>query len=157
MRRHSKGETTMRTLTKVSARLIAAVLAVASVAPAALAQNQLFAARVNVPFAFETSSGQHFQPGVYTIRINGMQTMVIRGATTSGLAMIQAQANEGRPAAQGKAVFTHYGDKYYLRSVSVAGSSTRLLFGRSKEERKIEIANSKTPSAVELALLQEGR
>ncbi len=147
----------MRTLTKVSARLIAAVLAVASIAPVVQAQNQLFAARVNVPFAFETASGQHFQPGVYTIRINGTQTMLIRGATTSGLAMIQAQANEGRPAPEGKAVFTHYGDKYYLRSVSVAGSSTRLLFGRSKEERETQIAAGKTPSAVELALLQAGR
>jgi hypothetical protein len=157
MRRHPKGETTMRILTKVSARLIAAVLAVATVAPVAQAQNQLFAAQVNVPFAFETSSGQHFQPGVYTIRINGSQTMVIRSATSSGLAMIQSQAYEGRPAPQGKAVFTHYGDKYYLRSVSVAGSSTRLLFAKSKEERETQIANGKTPSAVELALLQAGR
>jgi hypothetical protein len=147
----------MRTFTKVSARLIAAFLAVASVATVAQAQNESFVARVNVPFAFETVSGQQFQPGVYTIRINSMQTMVIRSATSSGLALIQTQANEGLPSPQGKAVFTHYGDRYYLRSVSVAGSSTRLLFGRSKEERKIEIANSKTPSAVELALLQEGR
>ena len=147
----------MRTLTKVSARLIAAVLAVASVAPVAQAQNESFVARVNVPFAFETVSGQQFQPGVYTIRINSMQTMVIRSATSSGLAMIQAQADEGRPSPQGKAVFTHYGDRYYLRSVSVAGSSTRLLFGRSKEERKTQMATGETPSAVELALLQAGR
>ena len=123
----------------------------------AQAQNQLFAAQVNVPFAFETSSGQHFQPGVYTIRINGSQTMVIRSTTSSGLAMIQSEAYEGRPAPQGKAVFTHYGDRYYLRSVSVAGSSTRLLFGRSKEERETQIANGKNPSTVELALLQAGR
>jgi hypothetical protein len=147
----------MRILTKVSARLIAAVLAVATVAPVAQAQNQLFAAQVNVPFAFETSSGQHFQPGVYTIRINGSQTMVIRSTTSSGLAMIQSETYEGRPSPQGKAVFTHYGDKYYLRSVSVAGSSTRLLFAKSKEERETQIANGKTPSAVELALLQAGR
>jgi hypothetical protein len=147
----------MRILTKVSAGLIAAVLAVATVAPVAQAQNQLFAARVNVPFAFETSSGQHFLPGVYTIRINGSQTMVIRSTTSSGLAMIQSEAYEGRPAPQGKAVFTHYGDRYYLRSVSVAGSSTRLLFGRSKEERETQIANGKNPSTVELALLQAGR
>jgi len=94
---------------------------------------------------------------VYTIRINGMQTMQIRGATSSGLAMIQQQANEGLPVSQGKAVFTHCGDKYYLRSVSVADSSTRLLFGRSKEERQNEIADGKTSSAVELSLLQPGR
>ena len=57
----------MRTLTKVSARLIAAVLAVASLATVAQAQNQSFVASVKVPFAFETASGQYFQPGVYTI------------------------------------------------------------------------------------------
>ena len=148
----------MRTsmIQKVSAGMFAAVLAVASVAPVAQAQNQRFA-QVNVPFAFETSSGQHFQPGVYTISITGMETMLIRSATSSGLAMIRQQASEGLPVAQGKAVFTHYGDKYYLRSVTVAGSSTRLLFSTSKEERQTQIAAHKTPSAVELALLQAGR
>src|SRR6202034_2248363 len=117
----------------------------------AQAQNELFASRVNVPFAFEIVSGQQFQPGVYTIRINSMQTMVIRSATSAGLAMIQAQADEGRPSPQGKAVFTHYGDRYYLRSVSVAGTSTRLLFARSKDEQKTQMATRETPSAVELA------
>ena len=147
----------MRTLTKISARLIAAVLAVASVASVAQAQSLSFAARVNVPFAFETASGQHFQPGVYTIRMEGMQTMLIRGATSGGLVVIEEEANEGLPVSQGKAVFMHYGEKYYLRSLSVSGSSTRMLFGSSKEERQSEIAAGKTPSAVELALLQPGR
>jgi hypothetical protein len=142
---------------KVSARMIAAVLAVASVAPVAQAQYQSFAAQVKVPFAFESSSGQHFQPGVYTISVTGMQTMLIRSATNSGLAKIQEQANEGLPASRGKAVFAHYGDKYYLRSVTVPGSSTRMLFGESKEERQMQIAARKTPSAVELAVLQAGR
>jgi hypothetical protein len=147
----------MRTSTKVSARLIAAVLAVASLATVAQAQNQSFVARVNVPFTFETVSGQHFQPGMYTITITGAQTMLIRGATGSGLAMIQNESNEGRPVSQGKAIFTHYGDKYYLRSVSMSGTSTRLLFGSSKEERETRIAAGKTSSPVELALLQPGR
>ena len=52
---------------KVPAGLIAAVLAVASSAPAAQAQDVGFAAKMNVPFAFQTASGQHFAPGVYTI------------------------------------------------------------------------------------------
>jgi len=146
----------MRTLTKVSARLITAVLAVASLAPVAQAQNQTFIAKMNVPFAFEAASGQHFHPGVYTICINGTQTVLIRGAADSGLAMIQ-QANEGLTVSQGKAVFTHYGDKYYLHSVSVAGNSTRLLFGRSKAERQLQVAPGILPTAVELALLQTGR
>jgi hypothetical protein len=156
MRRHPKGETTMRTLTKATTRLIAAVVAAASLATVAQAQNATFATRVNVPFAFETASGQHFQPGVYTIRINGNETMLIRGVN-SGLVMIQQLDNQPKPVSRGKAVFTHYGDKYYLRSVSVAETSTRLLFGKSKDERQTEIATGKTSSAVEVSLLQPGR
>ena len=55
----------------VPAGLIAAILAVATSAPAAQAQDAGFAAKVNVPFAFQTASGQHFAPGVYTISMNG--------------------------------------------------------------------------------------
>jgi hypothetical protein len=147
----------MRTFAKVSARLMSAVLAVASLAPVMQGQNQSFAARMTVPFAFETASGQHFQPGVYTISITGTQTMLIRGTTSSGLAMFQQQANEGAPVSHGKAVFMRYGDEYYLRSVSVSGNSTRLLFSGSKAERQSQVASGKSPAAVELALLHPGR
>jgi hypothetical protein len=82
------------TMLKVPAGLIAAVLTVASLAPVAQAQNSGFAARVNVPFAFQTSSGQNFAPGVYTIRMNGEHTMVIRGTKTSGMAMTQLAGNQ---------------------------------------------------------------
>jgi hypothetical protein len=88
--------------------------------------------------------------------MNGEHTMVIRGAKTSGVAMTQ-MANDGLPATKGKAVFTHYGDRYYLRAVWVAGDSSHLLCGSSKAERQSEIATVKTSSPVELALLQEGR
>jgi hypothetical protein len=142
---------------KVPAGLIAAVLAVASLASAAQAQDQDpgFAAKINIPFAFETSMGQHFAPGVYTISMNGEQTMLIRGAT-SGL-MITQLANDGLPAVKGKAVFTHYGDKYFLRAVWVAGNNSHLFCGRSKAEHQLQVAAAKTPTAVELALLQTGR
>ena len=111
---------------KVPAGLIAAVLAVASSAPAAQAQDAGFAAKMNVPFAFQTASGQHFAPGVYTMRMNGEQSMVIRSNTTSGLFLAQL-ANDEQPPAQGKAVFIHYGDQYYLRTVSVDGNSSHLI------------------------------
>ena len=44
---------------KVPASLIAAVLAVASSAPAAQAQSPGFTAKIDVPFAFQTGFGQH--------------------------------------------------------------------------------------------------
>jgi hypothetical protein len=141
---------------KVPAGLIAAILTVASLAPVAQAQNSGFAARMKVPFSFQTASGQHFAPGVYTIRMHGEHTMVIRGTETSGLAMTQ-MVDDGEPAAKGKAVFTHYGDRYYLRAVWLAGEASHLLCSSSKAERQSQIAAVKTPSPVEVALLQEGR
>jgi hypothetical protein len=144
------------TMLKVPAGLIAAVLIVASLAPVAQAQDLEFAAKMNVPFAFETASGQHFGPGVYTVRMIGQWTMRIEGTETSGMAIAQL-AYEGRPATQGKAVFTHYGDRYFLRTVWVAGNSRHLLCSSSKAERQSQIAAVKTPSTIEVSLLQEGR
>ena len=141
---------------KVPASLIAAVLAVASSAPAAQAQDAGFAAKMNVPFAFQTASGQHFAPGVYTISMNGPQSMVIRNNTTSGLVLAQL-ANDQQPPAQGKAVFSHYGDQYYLRTVSVAGNSSHLICGKSKAERESQVAAGKTSTTVEVAVLKAGR
>src|SRR5579859_2537493 len=136
----------MRTLTmlKVPAGLIAAVLAVASLAPAAQAQDLApgFAAKINVPFAFETAMGQHFAPGIYTITMNGQKNMLIRGAKTSGLVLTHL-ADDSLTSTEGKAVFTHYGDKYFLRSVSVAGNNS-LFCGRSKAEYQLEVGAAKT-------------
>jgi len=141
---------------KVPAGLIAAVLAVASLAPAAQAQDAGFVAKMNVPFAFQTASGQHFAPGVYTIRMNGQQSMLIRGNTAAGLVLTQL-ANDGLPATQGKAVFTHYGNRYFLRAVWVAGDASHLLCKQSKAERESQMVASQASPAVEVALLQAGR
>jgi hypothetical protein len=141
---------------KVPAGLIAAVLAVASSAPAAKAQDGAFAAKMNVPFAFETVSGQHFAPGIYTICMNGEQTILIRSSTSSGLALTQL-ANDELPATRGKAVFTHYGERYFLRTVWVAGKSSHLVWNKSNAERQAQIASGKATKPVEVALLQPGR
>ncbi len=141
---------------KIPAGLIAAVLAVASSTTAAKAQDAGFAAKMTVPFAFQIASGQRLAPGTYTIRMNGEQSMIIRSNTTSGVAITQL-ANDGQPAAQGKAVFTHYGDRYYLRSVSVSGTSSHLICDRSKAERQSQIAANQPGSAVEVATLNAGR
>jgi hypothetical protein len=142
---------------KVPAGLIAAVLAVASSAPAAQAQDVGFAAKMNVPFAFQTASGQHFAPGVYTIRMNDEPTlMLIRSNTSSGL-VVTRLASDGLPATEGKAVFTHYGDQYFLRTVWMAGETSHLICDKSKAERESQIAASKANTSVEVALLKAGR
>jgi len=146
----------MRTsmMLKVPAGLIAAVLTVASLAPVAQAQDSGFAVRMKVPFAFQTASGQHFAPGVYTIQRDG-QFMLIQGAGVSGLALTQV-TNDSLPATKGKAVFTHYGDQYFLRGLWVAGKASHLLCNTPKVERQSQIATSKTSTTVEVAMLREG-
>jgi hypothetical protein len=147
----------MRNIAKFSARFTAAILAVASLTPFAQAQSEPHAVQLNVPFAFETQLGQHFQPGVYIFSIVNSQSLLIRNANSNGMAMFQRQDNERVSAPQSKAVFTHYGNKYYLYSVSLPGSSTRLQFGRSKAERQSQVASRKPFAATELAFLLPGR
>ena len=137
---------------KVPARLIAAVLAVASLAPVAQAQVSEFAAKMNVPFAFQTASGQHFDPGVYTISIDG-RFMLIRGRGISGLVMTQL-ADDGQPATRGTAAFTYYAGQYYLHAIWVAGQSSHLICNTLKAERRSRIAAGKTSTTVEVALLR---
>ncbi len=141
---------------KVPATFIAAVFAVASLAPALHAQDSGFILKVNVPFAFATTMGQHFTAGVYTIRMDRAETMLIQGKSTSGMAITQL-ANDGRPAKTGKAVFTRYGDKYFLREVWVTGNSGHLLCNESKAERRLQVAGNQAPSNVQLALLDTAR
>jgi hypothetical protein len=149
----------MRTsmMLKVPAGLIGAVLAIASLAPAAQAQDLTsgFAAKIDVPFTFETAMGQHFAPGTYTITMNDKRTMLIRGAKTSGLVLTHLDDDSLR-ATKGKALFTHSGDKYFLRAVWVAGNNS-LFCGRSKAEHELQVGSGKTPTTVELSLLQTGR
>jgi hypothetical protein len=141
---------------KVRATFIAAVFAVASLAPALHAQDSGFIAKVNVPFAFASATGQHFAAGVYTIRMDRNETMLIRGISTSGLAITQL-ANDGRPAKESKAVFTRYGDKYFLREVWITGNSSHLFCNESKAERRSQVATNQAPSNVQLALLKTVR
>jgi hypothetical protein len=140
---------------KVPAGLIAAVLAVASWAPMAAAQDSSFAARVKVPFAFQNAAGQQFDPGVYTITVDG-QVMLIRGKDSSGMTLTQL-TNDGMPATKGKAVFTRRGDRYFLRAIWFAGKSRHITCNTSKAERAVQIAADRNSTLVELALLQEGR
>jgi hypothetical protein len=146
----------MRIITQLSARFAAAMLAVASLTPFAQAQGEHQGVRMNIPFAFETQLGQHFQPGVYTLSILNSQHLLIRSQDTMGMAMFQRQDNERVSVTQSRAVFTHYGNKYYLHSVSLPGSSVRLQFGRSRAERQSQLASRKSSSVTELAFLQPG-
>jgi hypothetical protein len=154
----SQGETAMTTLSmlKFRASIFAAALAIAPFSPVSRAQDVGMLAQVNVPFAFETAS-QHFNAGVYTIRVENEHTLRIQGKSRSGLAMTWVDDN-AQSAKTGKAVFQKYGDQYFLSEISITGKSRRIHFRPSKTESQMLIAGSKTtPTGVELALMDGSR
>ncbi len=144
-------------ISKFRAGLFAAVLAVAPLSPALHGQNVGMVAKVNVPFAFETASGHHFAPGVYSVQMEGLHTLLIRGDEDSGLTMTSVEDN-AQAATTGKATFHRYGNQYFLSEITVAGSSRRIHCAQSKTEKLAEIAAEKNPPTnVELALLEPNR
>jgi hypothetical protein len=144
-------------ISKFRAGLFAAVLAVAPLSSALNAQNVGMLAKVNVPFAFETASGKQFSPGVYTISMENLHTLLIRGASDAGLVMTSVEDN-GQPEKAGKATFKRYGNQYFLSEITVAAKSRHLHFANSKRENRMQIAASKTaPTNVEVALLETAR
>jgi hypothetical protein len=144
-------------ISKFRAGLFAAVLAVAPLSPALHGQDVGMIARVNVPFAFETASGHHFAPGVYSVRMEGLHTLLIRGASDSALTITTSEDN-AQTAERGKATFHRYGSQYFLSEITIPGESRRIYFARSKAEKQVEVAGDKTtPTNVELALLETTR
>jgi len=144
-------------ISKFRAGLFAAVLAVAPLSPALHGQDVGMFAKMNVPFAFETASGHHFAPGVYSVRMENLHTLLIRGDSDSALTMTTLEDN-GQVAKTGKATFHRYGNEYFLSEITVAGKSRQIRFAKSKAENQMEIAAVKTPSTnVELALLETTR
>jgi hypothetical protein len=141
-------------ISKFRAGLFAAVLAVAPLSPALHGQDVGMFAKMNVPFAFETASGHHFAPGVYSVRMESLHTLLVKGDSDSALTMTTLEDN-GQVAKTGKATFHRYGNQYFLSEITVAGKSRQIHFAKSKAENRAQIAAEKTPATnVELALLE---
>ena len=141
-------------ISKFRAGLFAAVLAVAPLSPALHGQDVGMFAKMNVPFAFETASGHHFAPGVYSVRMESLHTLLIRGDSDSALTMTTLEDN-GQVVKTGKATFHRYGNEYFLSEITVAGKSRQIHFAKSKAENRAQIAAEKTPATnVELALVE---
>jgi hypothetical protein len=133
------------------ASLFAALLAVATVSPKMHAQDVGMTGQVNVPFAFETANGEHFNAGVYKLQMQNDHTLLIRGTMNGGLVMTTIEDN-AQPAKTGKACFHKYGNTYFLSEINVAGQSRRIYLRPSKKE--MQVGGSTMPGSVELALLQ---
>jgi hypothetical protein len=141
-------------ISKFRAGLFAAVLAVAPLSPALHGQDLGMFAKMNVPFAFETASGHHFAPGVYSVRMENLHTLLIRGDSDSGLTMTTLEDN-GQVAKTGEATFHRYGNQYFLTEITVAGRSRQIHFAKSKAENRAQVAQEQIPATdVELALLE---
>src|ERR1700677_2146471 len=127
--------TAMSTLSisKFRAGLFAAVLAVAPLSPALHGQDVGMIAKMNVPFAFETASGHHFAPGVYSVRMDSLHTLLIRGDSDSALTMTTVE-DTGQTAKTGNATFRKYGNQYFLAEITVAGRSRQIHCAKSKAE-----------------------
>ena len=139
---------------KFRASIFAAVVTLAPLSPASHAQDAGMAARVNIPFGFQTDS-QHFAPGVYTLEMENDHTLLIRGASQSWMALTSVEDN-AKPAKRGTAVFHKYGDHYFLSEVTVAGTSRYLHLTPSRTESQLRRGQKKT-AGVELSLLQAPR
>jgi hypothetical protein len=148
---------TTLSISKFRAGLFAAVLAAAPLSSALHGQDLGTIGKINVPFAFETGSGHHFAPGVYTVRMEGLNTLLIRGDSDSAFTTSSLEDN-AHPAKTGKATFRKYGNQYFLSEITVAGRSRELHCAKSKAENRAQVAAEKTPATnVELALLETTR
>jgi hypothetical protein len=144
-------------ISKFRNSLFAALLAIAPLSPALHSQDVAAFAKFDVPFAFETASGHHFSPGVYTVRMENDHILIITGASDSALTMVTVQDN-AEPAASSKAEFRRYGNRYFLGEISVAGHSRRLEIHPSKAESRMQLAQGPTaPATVDVAVLDTTR
>ena len=141
---------------KFRATVFTAVLAAISLAPAAQAQDSAAGGIVNVPFAFETGN-QHFEPGVYKIRMETPNPAEIKGESRSGFVLIQPSGDPA-PSNKSKVVFRRSGSQYFLGEIWIAEKSGHLDVVKSKAERRLQVAEQKSePTGVELALLETAR
>ncbi len=136
----------------------AALLATLATPQPVLAQSPYNPIAVQVPFSFENGS-HHLPPGRYTVSLTLEHFLFVRGDRDGTNFMVQADQSLS-PAAKGKLVFTRYGNRYFLREVWTAGSSTHVLCRKSSEEKQLQqlIAQSNaTPPAEQVALLAASR
>ena len=143
-------------LTKYRAGLFAAFLAVLSLVPLARAQARETIARVNVPFAFQCGF-QHYPAGIYDIIRLSSDISQMRGASHSGVAMMRVDVNV-LPAKTGKAVFSVYGNQYFLHEMWTKESTDHVIFTVSRAERQLKLASSSIHQPdIQLALLDVPR
>jgi hypothetical protein len=138
---------------KLRTYLLGCALAATAVVSTSHAFAQSSDMRVSVPFTFHSGS-QIMPAGVYRVKIESDQLVLLRGDSKSGYVMTQPQIGKAKDS--GRLVFQRYGDQYFLREVWASASTTGQKCVKSKLEREVEIAQSKSArTGAEVALNQQ--
>jgi hypothetical protein len=144
------------------AAVITSALAVALVAPALHAQDQITRSQITVPFAFEVGSAR-FSAGKYILDASREHILLVEGAKRSALAMTSYETSLN-PASQSAVVFYRYGNQYSLREVWSRDDGDHLRCPESKAEQEIRRsyrayarASLMTRTPAETAILQSSR
>jgi hypothetical protein len=133
--------------------LIACALTIGSFAStqSAVAQSSTDMAEVNIPFAFQATN--HTLPaGQYRVVRESDYLILLRGPAKAAAFVSMNGTSSAHAPKQGKLVFDHNGDKYYLRQIWTAGSTTGLECPKSRAEKEsLQAQNKQAPETTELA------
>jgi hypothetical protein len=136
----------------ISTIALATLVAVASLTQLH-AQNN--AARINVPFAFNSGS-EHFAAGAYTITTQGPDILALRNDSHPGtrLAMIEFSTDASSAHAPSSLTFRKYGNNYFLAEYSTNSATMTLVMSNQERSLYHEYALTKmNPGLVEVAAL----
>jgi hypothetical protein len=137
----------------LSSGFIACALVIGSFAStqSASAQTSSSMVKVTIPFAFQTSA-QTLPAGTYIVARESSDIIRLQGpGKASGFVLMHAASRSKAPD-HGILSFDRAGDKYYLRQVWTAGSTTGLECPKSRAEKSALVAtNNVAPTTVELA------
>ncbi len=131
------------------------VAALALLTPAMHAQTTL-TVRVNVPFAFDYGT-THFAPGAYTLTMDSADSLIVRGTRVGAIANVETAMDSTRPGTS-QAIFSKYGDRYFLEEVVIANGK-HITVNESNAERRAAnrefVMSGSKPSQVALTLVPE--
>ena len=143
----------MTSLVRIVASLSVTLLTSIVSAPLASAQSLRSSIAVDIPFAFENGS-RHLPPGRYTLSLTGDNILFVRGDTDGTNFMIQDDHN-AMSSEHSRLVFHRLGERYFLREVWLAGSTTHSVCRKTSMEKQQEIAQNRlTPQAPQVAVLE---
>ena len=135
----------------LSSGFIACALAIGSLASTQSASAQTTIAKVTIPFDFQTSS-QTLPAGTYIVARESSDLILLEGPGNANGFVLMHAASRSKASDHGMLSFDRTGDKYYLRQIWTAGSTSGLECPKSHAEKAALVATNKVaPTTVELA------